>query len=693
MSTYPDLEIGLHRREAEVYSIDLRFSHPGGKGETRPIQGELPRIQADLAKFRQLVANPAEYGTTLWTTFFGEPKVQSAIAQALAAAQACNLPLRVRLFIGPSAPELHKLCWETLRHADTRRSLLTDENLLFSRYLSSADWKPIELRPRSDLRALVVVANPEGLESEGLAPVDVEAEVRRAMVGLGTIEATQLASLGAATLESIISHLRDDYDILYLVAHGALNQDEPLLWLETESGAVARVPGSTLAARMGELAKRPRLVVLASCQSAGAGEEVRSSDRGALAPLGPRLAEIGVPAVLAMQGDISMKSVAEFIPIFFKELQRDGLIDRAVAAARGAIVGNRLDWWAPTLYMRLQSGRIWYVPGFQDDPGGFKKWPTLLGHIAARKSVPILGPGTIEPLVGSTRDIARQWAEFYHYPMALHERDDLPSVAQYLAVNQDKNLMRMELAASLRREILRRHGRILAGESPIDINALLQLVWERRWAKDKTQLHRVLAKLPLEIYATTTPDNLLAHALADEKRIPEVDFCRWNDIWDAPKSIFRREPDYRPSKERPLVYHLFGCLEVPESVPVTEDDFADYLIGVAKRRDAIPKLVRSALVNSALLFIGFHIHDWPFRVLFRSILQLEGYEKGYGTSHVAVQIDPEGQLTEPEGARDYLKHYCRDASGRDANVSIYWGGAEDFARELQQRIQPVAAAG
>jgi hypothetical protein len=54
-----------------------------------------------------------------------------------------------------------------------------------------------------------------------------------------------------------------------------------------------------------------------------------------------------------------------------------------------------------------------------------------------------------------------------------------------------------------------------------------------------------------------------------------------------------------------------------------------------------------------------------------------------------VQIDPEeGQINEPEGARDYLKRYCRDASGRDANVSIYWGSAEDFARELQRRVPP-----
>ncbi len=683
MSAYPDLEIGLHRREADSYSIELRFSHPGGEAETRLVSGGLHDIQANLAKFEQLILDPAAYGSALWKTFFGEPGVQAAVAQALASAQSRNLPLRVRLFIGPSAPELQPLRWETLRNSDTNKSLLTDENLLFSRYLSSLDWRSIELRPQTDLRALLVVANPKGLEQYNLAPVDPEDQSRSAKLGLGAIAVTELVSAGTATLNNIASHLHEDYDILYLVCHGALVHGEPWLWLEDESGAVARVAGADLANRIGELEKRPRLVVLASCQSAGTGEERRSSDQGALAALGPRLAEVGVPAVLAMQGDVSTKTVAEFVPVFFKELQRDGSIDRAVAAARGAIAGSRSDWWVPVLFMRLKSGRIWYVPGFQDDPQGFKKWPTLLTHISEHKCVPIIGPGVIESLVGSTRDIARRWAEVYHYPMAPYEREDLPQVAQYLAVNQDKDTMRIELANSLHREILRHHGSYLTGEVPADVNELIEQVWTRRWAGNETEPHKVLARLPFEIYITTNPDNLLARALRDQKKCPEVELCRWKDSWDAPDSVYDREPDYRPSIERPLVYQLFGRLAVPDSLVLTEDDYFDYLIGVTNNRDLIPKVVRSAFVKTALLFIGFQMHDWPFRVLFRSIMQQEGHKKSENVSHVAVQIDPEeGRLLEPEGAREYLKSYFQDA-----HVSIYWDSAEHFAGELQRRAQ------
>ena len=90
-----------------------------------------------------------------------------------------------------------------------------------------------------------------------------------------------------------------------------------------------------------------------------------------------RLAEAGVPAVIAMQGNVTMRTIADFMPVFFKELQRDGQIDRAVVAARGT-VRERPDFWMPVLFMRLKSGRIWYVPGFGDDRKGFEKWPALI---------------------------------------------------------------------------------------------------------------------------------------------------------------------------------------------------------------------------------------------------------------------------------------------------------------------------
>ncbi|NJL35128.1 MAG: CHAT domain-containing protein, partial [Chloroflexaceae bacterium] len=129
------------------------------------------------------------------------------------------------------------------------------------------------------------------------------------------------------------------------------------------------VSGNELVERLNELPTLPRLVVLASCQSAGSGSVGRDTEQ-TLAALGPRLAEAGIPAVLAMQGNVALLTLEHFMPAFFRELQRDGLVDRAMTAAR-SLVRDANDWWMPVLFMRLRSGRIWYVPGFSDEQRGF----------------------------------------------------------------------------------------------------------------------------------------------------------------------------------------------------------------------------------------------------------------------------------------------------------------------------------
>ena len=94
-------------------------------------------------------------------------------------------------------------------------------------------------------------------------------------------------------MNNIVSKLREGYDIFQLVCHGAFIDGEPVLYLEDETGKVAVVHGAELATNLSELKQRPRLVVLASCESAGTGVEPATADQGVLATLGPRLAEAG----------------------------------------------------------------------------------------------------------------------------------------------------------------------------------------------------------------------------------------------------------------------------------------------------------------------------------------------------------------------------------------------------------------
>jgi len=688
MPKFADLEVAVRLREAQTYTVEFRYNPAEGDADLRPGPGT---AILDAAGLRAMELDADAYGAALTQAFFQDKAVAGGLAQARSATAGQDAMLRLRLFLDASASDLHAVHWETLRDPAQGGPLFTGDQVVFSRYLSSLDWRPVRLRPQADLSALVVIANPAGLEQYGLAKVDVDGELRRAKAAMDKIAVKSLASGGAATLNKITAELRNGYDILYLVCHGALFDGKAQLWLENDQGGVARTPGSDLVQRIKDIDQRPRLMVLASCQSAG-GDDSSSSDSGALSALGPQLAEAGIPAVVAMQGNVSMKTVAQFMPVFFTELLRDGQIDRAAAVARGA-VRERPDYWAAVLFMRLRSGRIWYVPGFGDDPKGFQKWPSIQRYTQSGKCTPIIGGGVVEGLFGSMRTIAQHWAETFHFPMQPYNRDDLPSVAQYLAVDQSSTAFpRDTLLDYLGRALVERHGDGMPADfKDKTLEQKMTAVGAKLRATDPAEPHRALASKPFPLYITTNPDDLLEQALVEAGRDPKSDFCRWSSgllDYEGFPSFLNSHPDYRPDPQHPLVYHLFGRLSETDSLVLTEDDYFDYLIGATANKDTIPGFVRRALADSLLLFLGFHVEEWKFRVLFRSIISQEGGAWRSKYPHVAAQIDPEeGRILEPDRARKYLESYFKDSS-----VSIFWGGVADFVAEWVKRTAGAAAA-
>lgn len=676
MTEIADLELGLHQREAGQFNVEMRFSQPGSDVDIGIGQGNPAVVQFDFDALQKNAENASAYGSCLSQGLFADKDVLAAFSKARSVAQNAKLPLRVRLLIGPTAPQLNSLYWESLLDPENdKATLFTGEQVYLSRYLSSMDWRPVKLRAKGDLKALVAIANPAGLKDFELADVDVAGELSRAKTGLGDIPVTALPAKAGehCSIQGIIDQLRQGYDILYIVAHGSFVKDEPWLWLEDEQGGIARVSGYDLATRIRELDNQPRLIVLASCQSAGKGAGP------ALQALGPKLAEGGVPAVVAMQGSVSMDTVAKFMPVFFTELQKDGRIDRAMSVARGA-VRDQSDFWMPVLFMRLRSGRIWYVPGFGEEGGDFKKWPALLASVQTGECTPILGSGLYEPLYGSSRDLAVGLAEKYHYPLSPQSREALPQVTQYLSIDQSTSTLRFALNEMIRRNIQTRFAAQLPDVMKSDSASVLDLITfgGREMRKnDPSEQHRVLAELKLPIYITTNHDSLIFDALKDAGADPVLEVCPWSDRFDAP-SIYTKEPEYVPDAKRPLVYHLFGHFSIPDSLVLTEDDHFQFLIGMTKNRDLIPKKVLRVLADSALLFLGFQLDDWAFRIFFRSIMDLQGGGRRSKYAHIGVQVDPdEIRNIDPQGARLYLEDYFQDDS-----ISIYWGQSTDFLHEL-----------
>lgn len=154
MAEYADLEIALHRRDAGTYAVEFRFSQPDSDADIRLGQGTMAEAQLDVDDLRALAFDSAVYGKSLTEGLFADADVKATFAQARASAHSLDVPLRVRLLVGPSAPELHRLRWETLLDPMENTPLCTTEDLYFSRYLSSLDWRPVRLKPKSSLTAL-----------------------------------------------------------------------------------------------------------------------------------------------------------------------------------------------------------------------------------------------------------------------------------------------------------------------------------------------------------------------------------------------------------------------------------------------------------------------------------------------------------------------------------------------------------
>lgn len=711
------LEVTLRRGYAATYEIELRLTRSDDLGDvyTRGVINP----QFDVDKLPP-VNDGSDYGLAIGQALLFDEKIQRGIDEATAAAG--NNELRVRLYVHPDAAPLYNVAWETARDprhlGEDRELLFAGSRRVFSRYITSNDIRPLYRRsPGNTLRVLLAVSSPSDIEKfapggQPLARIDETVEVNRiqqALVGVGVTDVLQ-SSVKPVTLNSIVAKLEEDYDVLVLVCHGALNPlGRSVLFLQQDDGTTYPDAGDEFANRLSELRSRPRLVVLASCQSAGPAlgetalaaptpDNAQYGANGALAALGPRLAEAGIPAVLAMQGNVSVDTINAFIPAFFKQLAVDGRIDNSISMARSQIRATRGDWWVPTLLMRLRTGELFRRTGFE---GGeqFQYWQEIVTSIASEKCTPIIGPGLLEIHAGSRRELATRMAKNYRVPIPRGERDMLSLLAQQLITTRGAAGVRRKMLVLLTEMIADRYRAVLSPELATSLapNASDSVLQQRvRDIMDfasartgSTEPHAILARLPFPLYVTANPDFELERAIQRETKrgaTAVTDTLRWNADMDAMPSIFATDKDYEPTEQQPLVYHFFGSAAMSESLVISQDNFIDSLIA-ASRTDAVPSSVRAALCRRSLLFLGFQPDDWSFRTLFRFILKQEGAAKLRSFEHVAVQVDPEeSEFDDPENARRYLAQYLGDE-----RIRIYWGSVTDFLIELDTQFNMPAA--
>ena len=289
-------------------------------------------------------------------------------------------------------------------------------------------------------------------------------------------------------------------------------------------------------------------------------------------------------------------------------------------------------------------------------------WKLLMSRIKRGECTPFLGAGACAGILPLGTDIARGWADEHHYP--LEDSYDLARVSQFMAVTHDPVFPKETIVERL----------------------------QRCAAPDFTaegEPHNVLAELPLTTYMTTNYDDFMARALRARHRDPKVESCRWNEFVRNGNSLFA-DPEYKPTVANPLVFHLHGQWDDLGSIVLTEDDYLDFLVGLwsdngqfgkgstAQQLGLVPPVIREALTSSSLLFIGYRLQDWDFRVLHRGLLAR--LPAGLHRLSVTVQLPPaEGPTSVP--AKTYLAKYFET----QMKVRVFWGTAAEFAVELRQR--------
>jgi hypothetical protein len=280
-------------------------------------------------------------------------------------------------------------------------------------------------------------------------------------------------------------------------------------------------------------------------------------------------------------------------------------------------------------------------------------WDTLLDRIRTGECTPFIGAGVNHGVLPLGSDIACRWAQKYGYP--LEDCHDLARVAEYLAVARDK--MRPK-------ELIRRE---FEGIAPPDFTA-------------PDDCLGVLADLPLPVYLTTNYDDFMVRALRSRKKDPRQELCVWNSQLEKKfkASLAGTTSTLPPTPANPVVFHLHGHSGVLDSMVLTESDYLDFLVYISTHSDLLPPRIQEALTGASLLFIGYRLADWDFRVIFRSMVL--SMEDSLRRMSVAVQLVPDNAAQGREEAIAYLTKYFGNME-----IRIYWGTAKEFAAELRER--------
>ena len=355
---YVDLDVAIEKQQPDGY-IARVIDSPNGPA-TGPFV--LPFNAPELAQFMMAVGPPRvssrrlapastretgvrDYGRRLNEALFAGD-VGTCFRESLDRAQKAGNDLRIRLRLS-AVPELDSIPWEYLFDTRLDRFITLSKETPIVRYLDSPT-RSLGLRVEPPLRVLAMISSPSDAPA---LDVDREMELLKATTGdLVANGLLELVFLQDATLLGLQHALYDKFHVFHFVGHGGFDntEGEGVLVLENEAGASHPVSGSRLGTLLHD-AEDLQLAVINACEGA------RTSGQDAFSGVAQTLVRQGLPAVVAMQLEISDRAALAFSHEFYFAMSRGKPIEAAMCEVRKAMAtsDSASEWGTPVL---LRSG-------------------------------------------------------------------------------------------------------------------------------------------------------------------------------------------------------------------------------------------------------------------------------------------------------------------------------------------------
>jgi CHAT domain-containing protein/NB-ARC domain-containing protein len=254
---------------------------------------------------------------------------------------------------------VRNLPWESLyyyvRSAEKGHLGLSHE-ISVSRYLPKSDTAPLQVP--GQLVVFAIASNPHLSYSRLGTGAELDT--------MGAIVAKSRANIDFRPLNNVewenftVTLPQKSPNVLIFMGHCDFIKNQPHLIFQTAAGYAFPVAAAQFANELKPYLNTLRLVILSACQSSVTRPESPFSS-AALS-----LVDAGIPAVVAMQSNISDDAAREFDHKFFINLLQQRPIDECVNAGRTAIVelerekkrskGN--EWSIPILYLSTREEQL-----------------------------------------------------------------------------------------------------------------------------------------------------------------------------------------------------------------------------------------------------------------------------------------------------------------------------------------------